>query len=350
MRHIIINGKFLSQPVTGVQRFAREILAELDKLDSSAEIIVAVNKNAGSIPEMRNIRIERVGKLTGNLWEQISLPLFVMANKGICVNLCGIMPVLTPHIAVIHDVSFKVNKAFFSRKFSLWYRFVYALSVKRIKKIITVSEFSRDEISREYRLPKEKITVAYDGWQHLARVRADSGVLDKFGLREKEFYFSLSSLAPNKNFRWIAENAAKNPNVKYAVGGAINQKVFGDIFDFAVPVNVLFLGYLTDGEAKALMCGCRAFLFPTFYEGFGIPPLEALSVGAKTVVSDASCMREIFGNCVYYVNPHDSSVDLEKLILKRTEVFETVGRKYNWKKSADIVYGQIKDYLKNPRG
>lgn len=343
---VIINGKFLSQRTTGVQRYAREIISELDKIiDPDFKIILAINKRAKNLPEFKNIKIKKIGKLSGVLWEQLSLPLYVLRRRALCVNLCNIAPILTPHITTIHDVSFKVNKSFFSKKFTLWYNFVFSLIINRIKEILTVSDFSKAEIFRVYNKNFENITVAYNGWQHMEKISENSAALEKYGLHKNEFYFAMSSLAPNKNFGWIAKAAQNNPEQIFAVSGAVNRKVFGDIFNFEIPKNLKFLGYVSDEEVKALMKGCKAFLFPTFYEGFGIPPLEALSQGAKAVVSDASCMREIFGDCVYYIKPNDPDVDLDRLIETPVENAEKLLKKYDWKNSAQIIYNIIKNKI-----
>ena len=342
MKKIIINGKFMSQNVTGVQRYAREILSEMDAVvQPGVEIILACDRNAVNVGKYRNIRIERVGRLTGNLWEQISLPAFVIRNRAVCVSLCNMAPVLTPHIVAIHDVSFRVNKDFFSRKFSLWYGLVFSLIIRRIKQIVTVSDFSRSEICRAYGRDFPNITVTYNGWQHFRRVVSDNNAVSKYGLIPGEYFFSMSSMAPNKNFRWIASAACHNPDVTFAVSGAVNTKVFGDIFDFEIPQNLKFLGYVTDEEAKALMGDCKLFLFPTYYEGFGIPPLEALSVGARAAVSDRSCMREIFGGSVYYIDPDDPETDLNGLLASPVDPPQPVLEKYSWRKSAEILYNTI---------
>lgn len=344
---IVINGKFLSRNVTGVQRYAREILKEMDKLVcKNSRVILAADKNAKDVPRFENITVEKVGILTGNLWEQISLPLFVLRKRALCVSLCNMTPILTPHIVVIHDVSFKVNKTFFSKKFAAWYNFVFSLSIRRIRQIITVSEFSAGEISREYKIDKKKITVTYIGWQHFERISAGNSALKKYGLESKKYFFAMSSMAPNKNFKWIAKAAEHAPEEVFAVGGEVNKKVFGDIFNFEIPENLRFLGYVSDSEAKELMRECRAFLFPTFYEGFGIPVLEALSVGAKAVVSDKSCMREIYGNSVYYIDPNNYNMRLEEVLKHSVESPERLLDKYNWKKSAEILWNVIKSVLK----
>lgn len=341
---IIINGKFLSQKITGVQRYAREMTMEMDRLCEKGEVILAVNKRAVDIPDYKNISVKKIGLFSDNLWEQISLPFFVLRSRGICINLCNMVPILTPHIAVIHDVSFKVNKNFFSKKFALWYNFVFWLSMRRIKRIITVSRFSAEEIAREYDIDLNNIVVTYNGWQHMEKASHNSpeqDTLKKYGLEKEKFFFSMSSLAPNKNLKWIAAAAKDNPDYVFAVSGIVNTKVFGNAVNFEIPRNLKLLGYVSDCEAKELIRGCRAFLFPTFYEGFGIPPLEALSIDAKAIVSDRSCMREIFGDAVYYVDPDDPRVCFDELLNKPVGDAGGLLKKYSWEKSANILWKTI---------
>lgn len=340
----IINGKFLTQNITGVQRYAREILAELDKIvDDKIDIEIAVPPNCTDIPEYKKIKIVKTGKMKGNIWEQLSLPFYVIKTNSICVSLCNMTPILTPHIVVVHDISFKVNRKFFSRKFGAWYNFVFFIAMKKAKAIITDSNFSMLEIVKHYKISQQNINLIYCAWQHFENIEYDDNTVKKYGLKSGEYYFSMSSMAPNKNFKWIAENASKNPNVIYAVSGSVNNWVFPKIFDFDVPENMKFLGYVSDEEAKTLMRDCKAFLFPTFYEGFGIPPLEALSTGAKAVVSDASCMREIYGDSVYYVDPYNPDVDLDKLLNKQVLNPTSVLNKYSWKLSAERLYKLLSD-------
>lgn len=343
---IVINGKFMSQRLTGVQRYAREILLELDKLaDSSVDIVLLTDKNAVDIPDYKNIRVVSAGKLAGNIWEQITLPAYAIRHKALCVSLCNMAPILKPDVVTVHDINFKVNKNFFSKKFVQWYNFVFFIIMKRIKTIFTVSEFSKSEIECNYGISPEKIIVTYNGWQHYERISADTQALAKFGLISGDYYFSMSSMSPNKNFKWVAQAAKDNPDVLFAVSGAVNSKVFADTADLEAPENLKFLGYISDEEAKALISHCRAFLFPSFYEGFGIPPLEALSTGAKAVVSDSSCMKEIFGDSVYYISPYYPHINLNAIVSEKCGLPDAILEKYSWAKSAAILYKNLLMYF-----
>lgn len=339
---IIINGRFLSQRTTGVQRYAREILNELDKIAKPHEFSIAVSPDAKDIPDYKNIDVIRIGKLHGTLWEQISFSLFALKRKLLTLNLCNSAPLINPGIVAIHDVKIKAYPEFFSKKFRIWYNILFKNETKRAKAIITVSEFSKSEIRKYYYVPNKNIYVIPNAWQHYERIGYDENTLAKYGLEKGQYYFAMSSLEPNKNFKWIAEVATKNTDQVFAIAGSINDKIFSKGLGFECPPNMKLLGYVSDEEGKTLMRDSKAFLFPSFYEGFGIPPLEALSAGCKLIiVSDIPVMHEIFENKAIYITPTkvDLPSDLESI--KEKDGNEILS-KYSWKQSA-IQFYNIKE-------
>lgn len=333
MAKIIINGRFLIHKTTGVERYAREILLELDKIASPDEFILAVPQEVQTVPEYNNIKVKRIGKLKNRLWEHISFPLYVHKQKATSLNLCNVAPLISPGIVCIHDVKVRATPQYFSKKFILWYNLLLINATKRAKRIITVSEFSKREIIKYYKVDESRVVVIPNAWQHYERIGYSENALNKYCLNEKEYFFSMCSLEPNKNFKWIAEVARKEPNMIFAVAGSINKTVFAEGLGFECPDNMKLLGYVSDEEAKTLMRACKAFLFPTFYEGFGIPPLESISAGAtNVVVSDTDIMHEIFDNSVNYINPYSYQLNIEKFPEEMER--EKVLNKYSWEKSA----------------
>lgn len=318
-----------------MQRYAREICGELDKLVKPGEIIMAVPPETTDIPEYENIKVVKVGMFHNRLWEHISFPLYVFGQKATSLNLCNVAPLLSPGIVCIHDMKIKATPQFFSTKFLLWYRLLFFNATKRAKKIITVSNFSKSEIIKYYGVDDDKIVVAPNGWQHFARINFDENTLAKYSLVKYSYYFAMSSLEPNKNFKWIAEQAVKNSNELYVVAGSINEKVFSEGLGFKCPDNMKLIGYVSDEEAKTLMRDCKAFLFPSIYEGFGIPPLEAISAGAvRIVLSDIQVMHEIFLND-YNTSKQEGfalfSINLDTF--KRNSIL----KQYSWKHSSNEI-------------
>ena len=114
---VIINGRFLIHRVTGVERYAREILSELDKIIEPESIEMAVPSEVEDVPTYKNIKVIKVGKLHNRLWEHLSFPWYVYKNKGVSLNLCNVAPLPAPGIVCIHDVKVKATPQYFSKKF-----------------------------------------------------------------------------------------------------------------------------------------------------------------------------------------------------------------------------------------
>ena len=328
MKKIVINGRFLTQQITGVQRVAHELVREMDNLikEKNIEVVVLAPKNIIFENLYKNIKIKKVGFLKGQLWEQLELPFYTLKEKGILLNLCNTAPIINTGIVDIHDISFRVNPQFFSKKFSWYYRVLIWILVRTSKKIITVSEFSKQEIIKYYKVPKEKVEVVYNAWQHILRIKEDITILKRFNLEKKNFYLGVSSIAPNKNFKYIVELAKLYPEKQFVIVGKKNLKVFGKL-GIENLENIVWCGYVSDEELKALYMTCKGFIYPSFYEGFGLPPLEAMGCGCEEIyVSKTSCLPEIFEESVIYLNPNK----VEKILKDNIRTDKKVINKYNW--------------------
>lgn len=333
MKKIVINGRFLSQQITGVQRVAHELVRELDNLikEEKIEVVVLAPKNIIFENLYKNIKIKKIGFLKGHLWEQLELPFYALKEGGIFLNLCNTAPVINTGIVDIHDISFRVNPKFFSKKFSLYYGVLIWILVRTSKKILTVSEFAKQEIMKYYKVSEEKIEVIYNSWEHILRINEDFSILQKFNLEKKSFYLAVSSVAPNKNFKYIIELAKLYPEKQFVIAGKKNIKVFGELGVEDLK-NLIWCGYVTDEELKALYMTCKAFIYPSFYEGFGLPPLEAMGCGCEEIyVSNTSCLPEIFGESVTYLNPYK----IKKILKDNLSLNNKVLDNYNWQFSAE---------------
>jgi glycosyltransferase involved in cell wall biosynthesis len=169
--------------------------------------------------------------------------------------------------------------------------------------------------------------------------------LDEFPvLKEKAFYFSLGSLSKRKNLKWILEYANKHPESFFAISGSSLSIVKIDELNKPIPENIVLLGYIEDGKVKALMEKCKAFILPSYYEGFGLTPLEALSCGAQIIISNASSLPEIYGNTAHYIDPSDTNVDLDELLNEPVEKPDMILSKYSYDSAAEQGYEIIKDF------
>jgi glycosyltransferase involved in cell wall biosynthesis len=330
MRQIAINGKFLSQRQTGTQRYAVEILKALDSLQSNSKIVLVLPQKQSLAFSLHHIEVIRYGFGKGLLWEQICFPLYLFWHHAVALNLCGVCPIIAPKgITVLHDIRNNIHREWLPKKLraklsAYWHIFQSDWICKFASQIVAVSEFSKKQIIEHFKVTPNRITVIPNGWQHIQAIRTH---------KNGDYFFSLASIAKHKNFRWVMEVAKRNPKSQFRIAGNLNKNLF-DSDDLKELPNLKFLGYLTDEEIVSQMLNCKAFLFPSLYEGFGLPPLEALSLGAPVVVSDCASLPEVFGKSSHYIDPFDYNVDLEKLLAKPVALEKEVLDKYSWEASA----------------
>ena len=354
---IVVNGRFLEQKITGVQRFALETVKAFDKIlyeekacQNFPEIILAISNKAKkeNIPSLKCIKILTVGNRHGILWSQTDLALYIIRNKALGIHLCNAVPFLTPRgIVCIHDISYKTHPEFVTtrkhRLIKIWHLLQNRVSLKKSIAVLTVSKTSKKEICDVYKISSNKVTVTYNGWQHFSPQYDKSVTLEQFPfLKSKNFFFSMSSLGKNKNFKWILEIARRNPGLIFAVAGNNDVKKYGETFCIEKKLNnVHYLGYVTDDQAKMLMKESKAFIFPSIYEGFGIPPLEALAMGTKVICSNASCLPEIFMDTVYYIDPYNCDINFDELLKTKVAPAEKVLNLYTWENTAKRIFEVI---------
>ena len=324
---IIISGKaFAKKYKTGVQRYCIELIKALDKQCNGKDIEIVVPNYCEEDFNFKNLKLVKFGKLNLNLWEQIELPRYVRKRKAILINLCNTSPLINPGIVCVHDLNCIKNRQYYPKLFSFWYKIMIDNAIKRANKIITVSNFSKNEIQDFYNI--KNVEVVYDSYEHIYDINSDNCVFERIKEIEKDkYFFTLGTVQKNKNIEWILNVAKLNPNKKFVITGYKNQNNIE--FDLK---NVIYTGYLSDGEIKALMENCRAYIIPSFYEGFGLPPLEAFALGKDVIASDIPIMHELFDDEVEFINPNDYKIDLDKI--KSSENRNEVLRKFSWKESA----------------
>ena len=348
MNNLVINGMFYAHKITGVHRFARELMTELDKLIEKEEITIVIPYYVNELPIFNNIKIVKYGETKGLLWEQIDHVKYLRKNDLVSISLCNTQPILRPGIMCIHDAAYKVHPEFFKTlhgKLSVyWHRVNFWIAKHTNYPVITVSYFSKYQLIDAYRLNPKRIIIIGNGWQHMNRVSSDVSVLSRNNLKEGEFFFTLGNINYNKNTSWVIDFAKKHPEHMFVLSGIRVKNSNVDIDNIK---NVKWLGYLSDEEIKALFQTCKAFIFPSIHEGFGIPPMEALSQGAKIIVSNTTSLPEIYKNSAYYVDPYDNDIDINELFNTQLDDASVVLNNYSWEKSARKLKNLIRTYNKN---
>jgi glycosyltransferase involved in cell wall biosynthesis len=323
MIEIIINGRFLTQAITGVQRYAHELIKQLDKLLAEGRIdpqqysiLLVVPPNTRVLPIYQKIITKRIGHFNNNLWEQISLPLF--ARNKILFSPCNIAPVLggKRQLITIHDASVFGFSKTYTPMFLLKYKFIQKTMGKLAKAIFTDSIFSKNELIKYCNIPAEKIEVVPLGHEHILEILADDHILEKNKLGYRPYLFTVGSQSAHKNFQSVisATNMINNRDFDVVVAGGTFSNVFQKVNSDS-ELCELNLGYVNDQELRALYEHAACFIYISFYEGFGLPPLEAMACGCPVIVSDIPALREVCGDAAVYCQP-DNTDDITKNILE----------------------------------
>ncbi len=347
---IFITSRFLTQPITGVQRYGIELSKAIKKINENFDLNFIAPKNILHKKIAKELEVKKIGNLKGQLWDQLSLLNFLkQKNNPLIINFSNTLPIFyTNKIVTIHDIinlKYDVNW-----KYKKYYEIVWPLMLKNSKHIITVSEFSKKEISDYFNINPNKISVIYNGVNETFKPKK---------IRQKEKYIlGLSSIAKHKNFERLIQAFLKiDTNVKLYIVGGINPKIFGKstlkILDkIQESKNIVFLGRVDDDKLIELYSNALFFVYPSLYEGFGIPPLEAQACGCSVLLSDIPVFKEVYGNSVHYCNPldeNDIKIQIEYLLNNqqfldklKNKSLENV-KKYTWEKSAEIFLRILKE-------
>lgn len=342
-----INARFLNQPLTGVQRYSIEILKALDELVDPGQATALCPEPLKDQPEFKNIRIEAGPRMDGNLWEQLYLP---WKTKGkLLFSPANIGPFFKKRqIVTIHDVSVFAFPKAYTWSFRLKYRLTFRRLARTAGRIITVSEFSRQEIHKRLSVPYERMTVVYEGREHIERAAEDTSILSRLGIGTKPFFIVVGSHSLHKNLKIVMQANAIMHQGQYNIVliGADNVRVFSST-GISTAQNTIRAGYVNDAELKALYNQASALIFPSFYEGFGLPLVEAMACGCSVICSDIPSSREVCAEAALYFDPCSAAGLAERMqiVLEQSSIaaekMRSTGvkraKQFSWKKSAELT-------------
>ena len=235
-------------------------------------------------------------------------------------------------------------------------------SIRRCDRIITISEFSRGRIMKHYNTPEDRICVVPCGIDHdefnsscsTEKVEECKSRLGICG----DYLLYLGTLEPRKNisglieaYKLLCESQPDCPKLVVAGGkGWLYDSIFERVREYGLEDKVIFTGYVSDEEAPLLMSGATVFCFPSFYEGFGMPPLEAMACGTPAMVSDRSSLPEVVGDAALIVDadsPKNMAEAIKRILnddalrAELSEAGKARAQEFTWKKSAEAFIKEI---------
>jgi len=340
---VFINGRFLTQPMSGVQRYARQIVRALDQRPGAADRYVILTPPGAKNLNLLNIPTRTIGRAGGHLWEQNALAW--TARHGRLLSLGGSGPVLhRRQIVVIHDAAVFRHPEHFRTGYTAFHRALNRILARRAR-LATVSEFSRRELASVLNLSPDSVAVAPNSADHLRNITPDPAVIERLGLTTRPYFVALGNLTPNKNLAVAIRALSRlaDPAVRLVIIGDRPGAVF-DRSAFPADPRVIFAGRRSDAEIAALLSGAQALVFSSLYEGFGIPPLEAMTLGCPVIASDIPATRKVCADAALYFDPADDAVLAAHMaeLLSRPDVArrDTGLRRadgYAWSRSAEVI-------------
>ena len=236
-----------------------------------------------------------------------------------------------PHVVTVHDISFDKHPTFFSPRVRLMLSTLVPLSMRRARRVITVSEHARQEIITRYGLPPERVAVTYEAAAPDYRPITDRTVLTdvqrRYGLAPG-YILALGNLQPRKNLGRLVDAYTQVraqghlAGVQLVLAGKAQwreSELFARASHSSHAADILFPGYVADADLPALYSGARAYVYPSLYEGFGLPPLEAMACGTAVICSNAASLPEVTGDAAVTFDPHDTGALAAALIRLQVE-------------------------------
>jgi glycosyltransferase involved in cell wall biosynthesis len=232
-----------------------------------------------------------------------------------------------PVVATIHDLAFERMPETFTRRGSFQLKLTVRSTAKKAARVATVSEYSRKDLLNIYKLPPEKVVVTYNGIEpHFTPHQTSPGeaeaVRSRYGI-SREYFLAVGSLQPRKNLVRLIKAYARlreeNEDFRrqlVIVGRKLwlAHEIFDEVKKQRWAEDVILTGYVSDEDLPALYRAARAFVYPSLFEGFGLPPLEAMACGTPVITSDTSSLPEVTEDAALLIDPNDESALARALI------------------------------------
>ena len=257
----------------------------------------------------------------------------------------------TPTIITIHDLAFFNTSAAYTLGSRIWRHTYFKFSAYRAKRIVCISNFTASEVIKSFNISRSKIAIIHNGvdFNNIDSPYSKELLFNDFSINT-QYILCVGTVEPRKNlvniFRAFKIFKKYFPNIKLVVAGNLGwlyKPIFHEVKKLSLEKDVIFTGFVSDDQLKALYSHALFLAYIPLYEGFGFPPLEAMSHNTPVLLSDIPPLHEVAGNAAIYVNPQNPTAIAEKMNLlaqnlslrkKIQRMGESQVQQFNWKDSA----------------
>lgn len=365
-----INLLPIRKELTGIGVYAFNIISEFDKLDNENEYVLFANEDNYKIYNFENPRFTTIKfpfsaeeVLKRILIEQLFLPFTIKANRiDVLFSPSTIIPIFSgcKNVVCIHDMIPFFVKQKFSKIRSKYVKMMIKISAKRADKIFTVSNNSKKEIQKICKVRDSKIVITPNGIKNKLR-ESNPHIWNLFKnekLIKDKYLLYVGTLEPGKNLTRLVQSfeilkTKYNLNHQLVITGKKGwqyNEIFKTVEKLKIEKSVIFTDYVSNEILYHLYKNAELFIFPSLYEGFGLPVLEAMALGLPAIVSNTSSMPELVGNACRLVDPYaiEEIADEVFHVLNDAELRQQMVRhgklqaqKFNWQDSAKIAFNEI---------
>ncbi len=318
---------------TGVEYYAAQLIKQFAKLDNKNEYILYFRTIPQDwfyqLPENFSIKVMPFPKFWTQLrisWEMIWHPVDVLFIPASALPLWHVRN----SVVTVHDIAFELFDGIYTGYMNYYQKFTARFAVKFAKKVITVSNSTKKDLVRVYHTAEDKITVTHLGLAknlHPMNYEEVQPVLDKYDLVYQKYILFVGTIQPRKNIVRLVEAFQKLKKDNHIeekliiVGGRgwLWEPILKKIKMVGLDGSVRYLDYLTHEDLPYIYAGAKVFTLPALYEGFGFPPLEAMSSGVPVVVSNLSSLPEVVGEAGVLVDPNSVDSIAEGLLKVLTD-------------------------------
>jgi len=301
----------------GLNRYTHNTVSELEAIQTNSVVFTSAVENFKNVfrtPGFLSTYGFR-GNINRLIWLQTVLPLLLKKTQASIyyspISEGMLFPVCN-QIITIHDVLPILFPEVYPR---LRYQFKYILPTlaKKSDMIVAISHSTRKDLMKYFNIAEEKITVIYPAYNDTVFYRKESSevsrMMNKYGI-DSEYLLCVGEIRPYKNISGLikAFSLVKSEKVKLMIVGKISRltkEILKLPESLGIQDKVKFLGFVPDDDLACLYSGTKGFVFPSLYEGFGLPPLEAMACGTAVIASKTSSIPEVCGEAALYFDPHD---------------------------------------------